>query len=90
MLLAAPTDPKFSDGGVRRDACMAGGKAAAEADAVTHRAVGCSACGVRRRAHREGNLNERAMDIISVAWDDQAFRVATSTIAYSEFWSAYA
>ena len=36
-------DPKLSDGGVRRGTCMAGGKAEAEAGAVTHGAVRCSA-----------------------------------------------
>src|SRR5439155_12808054 len=36
-------DPKLSDRGVRRGTCMAGGKAAAEAGAVTHGAVRCSA-----------------------------------------------
>ena len=39
----APNDPKLSDRGVRRGTCMAGGKAAAEAGAVTHGAVRCSA-----------------------------------------------
>ena len=38
-----PNDPKLSDRGVRRGTCMAGGKAAAEAGAVTHGAVRCSA-----------------------------------------------
>ena len=38
-----PNDPKLSDGGVRRGTCMVGGKAAAEAGAVTHGAVRCSA-----------------------------------------------
>ena len=38
-----PNDLKLSDGGVRRGTCMAGGKAAAEAGAVTHGAVRCSA-----------------------------------------------
>ena len=36
-------DPKLSDRGVRRGTCMAGGKAAVEAGAVTHGAVRCSA-----------------------------------------------
>ena len=36
-------DPKLSDRGVRRGTCMAGGKVAAEAGAVTHGAVRCSA-----------------------------------------------
>ena len=35
----APNDQKLSDRGVRRGTCMAGGKAAAEAGAVTHGAV---------------------------------------------------
>ena len=39
----SPNDPKLSDSGVRRGTCMAGGKAAAEAGAVTHGAVRCSA-----------------------------------------------
>ena len=39
----AANDPKLSDRGVRRGTCMAGGKAAAEAGAVTHGAVRCSA-----------------------------------------------
>ena len=39
----SPNDPKLSDRGVRRGTCMAGGKAAAEAGAVTHGAVRCSA-----------------------------------------------
>ena len=34
-----PNDPKLSDGGAWRGTCMAGGKAAAEAGAVTHGAV---------------------------------------------------
>ena len=43
-----PNDPKLSDCGVRRGTCMVGGKAAAEAGAVTHGAVRCSAwLGVR-------------------------------------------
>ena len=40
---ATPNDPKLSDSGVRRGTCMVGGKAAAEAGAVTHGAVRCSA-----------------------------------------------
>ena len=40
---ATPNDPKLSDRGVRRGTCMVGGKAAAEAGAVTHGAVRCSA-----------------------------------------------
>ena len=40
---ASPNDPKLSDSGVRRGTCMVGGKAAAEAGAVTHGAVRCSA-----------------------------------------------
>ena len=36
-----PNDPKLSDRGVRRGTCTAGGKAAAEAGAVTHGAVRC-------------------------------------------------
>jgi len=36
-------DLKLSDRGVRRGTCTVGGKAAAEADAVTHGAVRCSA-----------------------------------------------
>ena len=43
MRVATPNDPKLSDGGVRRGTCMVGGKAAAEAGAVTHGAVRCSA-----------------------------------------------
>ena len=39
----SPNDPKLSDRGVRRGTCMVGGKAAAEAGAVTHGAVRCSA-----------------------------------------------
>ncbi len=38
-----PNDPKLSDCGVRRGTCMVGGKAAAEAGAVTPGAVRCSA-----------------------------------------------
>ena len=38
-----PNDPKLSDSGVRRGTCMAGGKAVAEAGAVTHGAVRWSA-----------------------------------------------
>ena len=38
-----PNDPKLSDSGVRRGTCMVGGKVAAEAGAVTHGAVRCSA-----------------------------------------------
>ena len=40
---ASPNEPKLSDSGVRRGTCMVGGKAAAEAGAVTHGAVRCSA-----------------------------------------------
>ena len=43
MCVATPNDPKLSDGGVRRGTCMVGGKAAAEAGAVTHGAVRRSA-----------------------------------------------
>ena len=39
----APNDPKLSDGGGWRGPCMVGGKAAAEARAVTAVAVRCSA-----------------------------------------------
>ena len=39
----SPNDPKLSDGGGWRGPCMAGGKAAAEARAVTAVAVRCSA-----------------------------------------------
>jgi len=39
----SPNDLKLSDSGVRRGTCMVGGKAAAEAGAVTHGAVRCSA-----------------------------------------------
>ena len=38
-----PNDPKLSDRGVRRGTCTVGGKVAAEAGAVTHGAVRCSA-----------------------------------------------
>ena len=41
--VATPNDPKLSDGGGWRGPCMAGGKAAAEARAVTAVAVRCSA-----------------------------------------------
>ena len=41
--VATPNDPKLSDGGGWRGPCMAGGKAAAEARAVTAGAVRCSA-----------------------------------------------
>ena len=41
--MKGPNDLKLSDGGVRRGTCMVGGKAAAEAGAVTHGAVRCSA-----------------------------------------------
>ena len=41
--VATPNDLKLSDGGVRRGTCAEGGKAAAEAGAVTHGAVRCSA-----------------------------------------------
>ena len=43
MWVATPNDPKLSDGGGWRGPCMAGGKAAAEARAVTAVAVRCSA-----------------------------------------------
>jgi len=43
MRRATPNDLKLSDSGVRRGTCMVGGKAAAEAGAVTHGAVRCSA-----------------------------------------------
>jgi len=39
----SPNDPKLSDRGARRGTCMAGGKAAVEAGAVTCGAVRCSA-----------------------------------------------
>ena len=41
--LATPNDPKLSDGGGWRAGCTVGGKAAAEAAAVTCTPVGCSA-----------------------------------------------
>ena len=41
--VATPNDPKLSDGGGWRGPCMAGGKVAAEARAVTAVAVRCSA-----------------------------------------------
>ncbi|MEO8615162.1 MAG: hypothetical protein ABI600_08485 [Luteolibacter sp.] len=41
--ISLQNDLKLSDSGVRRGTCMAGGKAAAEAGAVTHEAVRCSA-----------------------------------------------
>ena len=41
--VATPNDPKLSDRGARRGTCMVGGKAAAEAGAVTCGAVRCSA-----------------------------------------------
>ena len=40
---ATPNDPKLSDGRLGRDACAAGGKAAAEAGGVTEPPVRCSA-----------------------------------------------
>jgi len=40
---ATPNDLKLSDSGVRRGTCMVGGKVVAEAGAVTHGAVRCSA-----------------------------------------------
>jgi hypothetical protein len=43
MRVATPNDLKLSDCGGRRGTCMVGGKAAAEAGAVTHGAVRCSA-----------------------------------------------
>ena len=43
MRVAAPNDPKLSDGGGWRAGCMVGGKAAAEAASVTAGAVRCSA-----------------------------------------------
>ena len=43
MRAKSPNDPKLSDGGGWRGPCMAGGKAAAEARAVTAVAVRCSA-----------------------------------------------
>jgi hypothetical protein len=39
----SPNDPKLSDRGVRRGTCTVGGKVAADAGAVTHGAVRCSA-----------------------------------------------
>ena len=41
--VASPNDLKLSDREVRRGTCMAGGKTAVEAGAVTHGAVRCSA-----------------------------------------------
>ena len=43
MARRTPNDPKLSDGEGWRGPCMAGGKAAAEARAVTAGAVRCSA-----------------------------------------------
>jgi len=43
MRVMPPNDPKLSDGGGWRGPCMVGGKAAAEARAVTAVAVRCSA-----------------------------------------------
>ena len=42
-MIQLPNDPKLSDRGARRGTCTAGGKAAAEAGAVTCGAVRCSA-----------------------------------------------
>ena len=42
-IVCGVADPKLSDRGVRRGTCMVGGKTAAEAGAVTHGAVRCSA-----------------------------------------------
>ena len=47
--VATPNDPKLSDRGVRRGTCMAGGKAAAEARAVT--ATPVAELGVVRRCY---------------------------------------
>jgi hypothetical protein len=41
--VATPNDPKLSDRGARRGGCTVGGKAVAEAAAVTCGAVRCSA-----------------------------------------------
>jgi len=50
----SPNDPKLSDRGGRRGTCMVGGKAAAEAGAVTPGAVRCSAwLGVIRAASKK-------------------------------------
>ena len=62
-LLLTPNDPKLSDRGVRRGTCMAGGKAEAEAGAVTHGAVRCSAwlgpwCCIERLSARIAGNNE--------------------------------
>ena len=45
-----PNDPKLSDRGVRRGTCTVGGKAAAEAGAVTHGAVRVMRVGKERIA----------------------------------------
>ena len=53
--VATPNDPKLSDGRGWRGPCMAGGKAAAEAGAVTAALVRCSAwLGVAVIGHNMG------------------------------------
>src|SRR5712671_3939721 len=68
----SPNDPKLSDLGVRRGTCMVGGKAAAEAGAVTHGAVRCSAwldvAGVAADAITLFQFVERGLKVTEQQW----------------------
>ena len=66
---ATPNDPKLSDGGGWRGPCMVGGKAAAEARAVTAGAVRCSAwLGVRLDSVETWN---KSLETVALAGDDR-------------------
>ena len=67
--MKTPNDPKLSDGGGWRGPCMAGGKAAAEARAVTAVAVRCSAwLGVRLDS---GETWKKNLETRGLAGDDR-------------------
>ena len=73
------TDPKLSEGGGWRGPCTAGGKAAAEARAVTHGAVRCSAWLGASRASAEDVMLEDF--VCSVAGEEPSDARGTAAIA---------
>ena len=69
MRSEAPNDLKLTDRGVRRDRCVVGGKAAAEAAGVTHGAVRCSAwLGVRLDSVETWN---KSLETVGLAGDER-------------------
>lgn len=62
MSVATSNDPKLSEGGGWRGPCMAGGKAAAEAGAVTHGEVRSAWLGVAVRFTKEACMSVDVTD----------------------------